>query len=183
MIMLECIAVISTLVCVMLTARENVLGWPLAVISAIFLIILYIHKEYYGQVILQLIFLCQALYGWYNWGKIDSPPISSVPNKIFLLHIISVVTFAVFISIIIQSMNTNVGNKIYLDCIITSIGILGEIYLIKKQIQSWLLFMTYNILLTIMTFYDQLYPITVLNMVLFTISLTGYLKWKKKKNY
>lgn len=176
---LQIIAVISTLLCVYLTTKENKLGWVMAIISAISLILVYIENKFYGQIVLQTIFLGQAIYGWYSWSPNNNLQISKQHNIIVFSDILCVIGLSAYISNTIQTLNPDINSRIYLDNMILAIGILGEYYLIKKYIQSWLLFMCYNIILMIMLFIEHVYLIAGLNIILCCISFTGYIRWRK----
>ena len=180
MIILEIIAVVSTILCVILTTKQNILCWPLGIVSVLSLIGIYIIEGIYIQILLQLVFLTQCIIGWYNWGVKDNLVVTRVDTVQFLLDI----ELFIVLGIILGGVNIYLNNETILissmvDGVAALLALLGNWYLTKKKIQAWGLFMTYNILISGLLISKDLYFIGFMNIVLCCISFNGYLKWKK----
>lgn len=67
----------------------------------------------------------------------------------------------------------------YLDTISMGLSILATYYLTNKQIESWLLWMIVNTILFIIAIYQNLFITSILEIILFFISLNAYITWKK----
>lgn len=180
MSILEVIAVISTIVCVILSAKEHILAWPIGIISALSLIFMYIPNGMYANISLQSVFVIQCIIGWYNWGKKDDIKPSKLRTSKLILDL------AMFISLgcVYAGWDIIHNHRIscfpsYFDGISTFIALLGNWYLTKKIIQSWPLFMTYNVLIAILLFSQGIYMLGILNIVLFFISFNGFRLWKR----
>src|SRR5665647_1701525 len=72
--LLEILAVIFTLASVYLTTKNKVSNWPIGIFGIIFYLVVFFQVYLYAQVILQIVFLLQSLYGWYNWAKLKNKP-------------------------------------------------------------------------------------------------------------
>ena len=68
---LEIIAVLFTLGCVALTARQNIWCWPVGIVGVIAFFLVFLEQKLYAETTLQVIFLLQSLYGWYNWVRLQ----------------------------------------------------------------------------------------------------------------
>lgn len=176
----EIIAVISTILCVVLSGRQNILAWPSGIISVIALIVVYIKGGMYGQIVLQSIFLIQCIIGWYNWGKKDEVVITKRPKNGFILDILVFITVGIGFSLVSISINHEKNTLLtYVDGVGALIGLLGNKYLTKKVIQAWPLFMFYNILMIVLLLYQEIYLLVGLNLCLFCISFKSYSEWRK----
>lgn len=180
MFWLQLIAIVSTIVCVYLSGKEKVASWPVGIVSVISLIAVYVITKDYSQVGLQIVFLITTIIGWYNWGKIDPVHIRSIrANELVRGMVLAIVLGIVFGTINLQFNPTLNHNIVYVDGISAAIGLVANWYLTKKVIQAWPLFMVYNLTTGFLTYYQHIYLLVGLNIVLFIISFNGFLSWRK----
>jgi len=66
---LEWTGTITGFLCVYLAAKQHILNWPVSIISVAAYAVLFYDYKLYGDAVLQLYFLCTAVYGWYYWIK------------------------------------------------------------------------------------------------------------------
>lgn len=66
MLLIEIIAVVFSLLCVLLAIKKNVFNWPMGIVAVTAYFILFYNLKLYADMTLQLFFLFQGLYGWYN---------------------------------------------------------------------------------------------------------------------
>ncbi len=183
MSILEIIALISTIVCVILLGRENILAWPIGIISAISLILVYIPNAMYANIVLQGIFVIQCAMGWYNWGSKNDISISKYTTSRVFFHIIGALLIGWMYAKVNLELNSNLKwYNTYFDGISTTIALLGNWYLTKKVIQAWPLFMIYNIIIAILLASQGIYLLSGLNILLLFISFNAYYSWKRNLN-
>lgn len=177
---LEIIALISTIVCVVLSGREHILAWPIGIVSSLSLILIYLPSHMYANICLQSVFVIQCTIGWYNWGKKDDLKPTSLSKSRFIAHLSVFIGIGCLYATIYKAFNsdTTLINS-YLDGISTFIALLGNWYLTKKVIQAWPLFMTYNVIIACLLISQGIYLIAGLNICLFFISLNGFHTWKR----
>ena len=180
MSILEYIAIVSTILCVVLSAKERVSAWPVGIISAASLIGVYIPQHMYANIVLQGIFVVQCSIGWYNWGTKDNltPSIQDKNQLIVDLAMIIGLGGVYSTALILYNPETN-WLYTYLDGITTALALLGNWYLTKKRLQAWPLFMSYNIIIAILFSLQGIYSLAALNLVLCCISFNGFSKWKR----
>jgi nicotinamide mononucleotide transporter len=174
---LEIIATISTILCVWFTSKQNILCWPMGIISVLSLIAIYIKDGMYAQIGLQSVFLVQSIIGWYNWGKSDVIKISSLPLTTFLVNIIF---FIILGSLFCLTHDDNTPLlSAFFDGTAALLGLLGNWYLTRKIIQAWPLFMTYNVIMVFLLMSHGFLLLSFLNVFLFIVSINGFILWKK----
>lgn len=175
--LLEIIALISTILCVILSTKQSVMAWPLGICSAISLTIIYTETGMYANIVLQCIFFIQCILGWYNWGVKNDVKVTSI--DIFYPVIGAILIGWVYAKINLYYTPNIKWYYAYLDGVSTTIALLGNWYLTKKVIQAWPLFMTYNVMIGILLFSQGIYLIAALNACLFFISLNGFITWRR----
>lgn len=179
----EIIALISTIVCVILSARENILAWPIGIISVLSLIWVYIGGGLYAQIGLQTVFLIQCIIGWVNWGKKDDIYPNKEDKNTVIVHVCCAmglgVIYAIGILVFYQAKDVIFS---YIDGIAAFIALLGNWYLTKKILQAWPLFMSYNLMMVFLLASQGIYLLALLNIVLFLISFNAYRTWKRNLN-
>lgn len=176
---LEVVAIVSTILCVILAGKENILAWPVGIVSALSLIAAYIPNHLYANIGLQTISILQCSIGWYKWGKKDEVVAHSVNNRKLVQDICGVLLLGVVYAQVDVHINdrTSVVPS-YLDGISTFIALLGNWYLAKKRLQGWLFFMSYNVIVALLLASQGVYSLVLLNVVLFFISFNAYRTWK-----
>ena len=138
--MLEIIAVIFTLVCVYLTTQNKISSWPIGIIGVILYAIIFFQVQLYAEVILQLIFLLQSLYGWYNWIHLKNKPSAEITETGFF----QLMNYFFLIIALTGTMNyllatyTNAALPL-VDSFAASISLVANWLLAKRKIENWYL--------------------------------------------
>jgi nicotinamide riboside transporter PnuC len=65
---LEAIAVVFSIACVVLAARRHVGTWPAGIVAVIAYFVVFVQANLYADATLQVVFLGQGVYGWYRWS-------------------------------------------------------------------------------------------------------------------
>lgn len=177
---LEIIATIATIVGVLLTIRQNVLVWPVSIVSLVSLICLYVQNGIYAQVFLQSICLIPCIVGWINWGKEEIVPIKVLSTHKLLYDMSFFIVLGLLFGYSRLMVDTSTHPMIVLlDGVTACIGLLANWYLTKKILQVWKVFMVYNVLIMMLMYSQGLYLIVGLNITLFLLSINGYRTWKR----
>lgn len=176
---LEILSFITILLSVYFTIKQNVLCWLFGIIGSILLSFVYYDKGLYFQILFQFILLVQCIVGWYEWcRKSDNVKVNKLDNKSIFIQLFIVIILGVVINN--NYVFDNTINLIgYLDIISTFIGILATFLMINKVLQSWWLYMLNNLLLVIICYNESLYVVCLLNIILFLLSIKGYIEWEK----
>lgn len=177
---LEILALTSTVMCVILSSKENILAWPVGIVSVISLICVYVSSGMYAQIILQLVFFIQCIIGWVNWGKKVPTRINNIDRLTLNMHLTMVIILGVMYGLV-NMLIIDSPNPIFpfFDGIAAFIALLGNWYLTRKTIETWLLFMVYNIMMVTLLLIQGVYLIASLNFCLFFISINGFISWQK----
>lgn len=173
--MLEIITSIVLIFCVFLTGKQNIASWILNIMSCLLLAFFYFSVNLYAQVVLQTLFIIQCFFGLYNWSRKDSDIVHEIGTRkalmsFFAISVISIIGISLF----------HIDNTMSrLDLFTSFLGLLANFYLTKKIIESWILFITFNVIMIYMMSLNHNYLMVFVNIILITISINSYFLWKK----
>lgn len=178
--MLEIIAVISTLLCVFLTARNNALCWPVSIVGILSYFMIFRINGDISNMLLQLIFLWLSIVGWYNWKSEDSRLITNLSVKNLVLSVLSVLILITFLLSVNYFFG---GNFIYLDAITSGVSMMAIYLTSKRKIEAWFYWMAADFFYIMFFYQNKLYASLILYLILFLITFYGYKNWINKKSY
>ena len=134
----EIVGFITGLVCVYLNAKQNIWGWPVAMVSVIMYAILFYQEKLYGDMSLQVFFLILIIWGLYQWLKKSKSSESIQPTFSTQFQLIYSIAATAFLTGIIVGILSGIHDSSLplLDALTTSISIIAQILLGKKSNQS-----------------------------------------------
>lgn len=180
---IEWFGTITGALCVYLAAKENILNWPIAILSVVAYIYIFYNAKLYGDTILQFYFLGTSIYGWYYWsyGKSSSlkseRPVSSLVKKDWLMIITIQLVFSVIIGVLLDKYtDTDVP---FVDSFCTVMSFIAQYLMTRKKLENWLLWIFVDIIYIPLYIHKNLLATSVLYFVFLFIALQGYIEWKK----
>lgn len=177
---LELIAVTFTFLCVILSTRENIWCWPTGMIGVIAFFLVFLEQKLYAETTIQVVFLLQSIYGWYNWVRGNDSkelPVTSKSIHMFGFDILNTLIVAIILGGILDNYTDT--PQPYLDATTACLSLLANWYLVKKYIQTWILWCTVDVLLIIMFLNQNLNVSAILYIALFGFSSYGLILWKR----
>lgn len=175
------IALITGVLGVLLTIRQTIWCWPMALISVVISIIAFYQERLLGDMFLNIFYFFSGIYGWYYWNrkKDEQFIVSKTPKKLYLfLFVITLVQVVLYYFI----LHFFKSDKIVFDSILTACSFTCTYMMIKKWIENWIFW------LLIDGSYIMLYlvkdmPTYALLYAFFSIMVIyGYWQWKKQLN-
>lgn len=180
----EWLGVLTGVLCVYLAVKENILNWPISIISVICYIYIFYHAKLYGDTLLQFYFLFTAAYGWYYWsyGKVNSiksdRPISTLSKKSLLIYFVCVVFGSLLTGYLLKRFtDTDVP---YIDSICTILSFTAQYLLTRKKIENWLIWILVDIIYIPLYVHKNLLATAILYFIFLFIAVKGYKDWNKK---
>jgi len=177
----ETLGVVTGLIYVGLAARSSVLCWPVGIINAIIYFFVFYVSRIYGDMSLQILYLCLSVYGWVYWKKNTKGGKKKIKKltmiEVFYCIIFIIVTFFILYFIFIKYTNNALP---ILDSITTALSLLGQILLTRKFIENWLIWLVANFLYLVVYFNRELYLTMGLYSIFILVSIYGFVYWKKQ---
>jgi len=180
---IEWFGVITGALCVYLATKENILNWPIAILSVTTYIYIFYNAKLYGDTILQFYFLGTSIYGWYYWtyGKASNlkseRPIGVLKPKDWGIITLILIVFSLFIGYLLKKYtDTDVP---YIDAFCTVTSFIAQYLLTRKKLENWLIWIFVDIIYIPLYIHKNLLATSVLYFVFLFIALKGYIDWKK----
>ena len=185
--LLELLAVISGVASVWLAKKENVLLYPVGILSVVIWIFLCFNSDLYGQSLVNFFFFLMNIFGWYNWLRKtgDNSNMINIKSNSLKENVLSVVDIFILSPILyfclepFQDPNTNLL-FVYLEMIITAINFVAMWLIAWKRIENWMLWIVADILCIPLFIYNE-YFLSVIQFIFFiVIAFMGHYQWKKQ---
>lgn len=180
--LLEWCGVFTGILCVWLAAKNNIWNWPIAIVSVLIYIFIFFESKLYADMGLQVYFFAMNIYGWYYWSKQkENPeqgrPISSITRKEIFLSLIGVIIFTLALGFLLHK-NTDASFP-FVDSFCTAGSLIAQIFLARRVIQNWLIWIFVDIVYVGVYFSKDLYATGLMYALYVAIATMGYLDWRK----
>lgn len=183
----EYIAVIFGILSVFFSRKENILVYPVGLVSTIIYVWLSIKGDLFGEASVNLFYTIMSIYGWILWAKRDNlhqPAISITDSKKkeWLAHFIffMLIYLAIFISLSIMKKHFTPGAIPWADGFASATAFAGMWLMAKKKVESWYWWIATN-LASIPLYFVKGYVFTsFFYLVLLVMAFWGLAAWKRK---
>jgi nicotinamide mononucleotide transporter len=179
---MEIIATVATLLCVYLSVNKNIWSWIASIAGALAYMLIFIEQNMWSQTVLQLVFLIQSVYGWYNWSKntynnklkIETLRDQSLTwSVVHAFNIVALWSICLFVSLYTDS------NLPYLDSVLTTLSITATYYMARRILESWIFWIAVDVMYIFMFLYLGLYLSAGLYSVLLLLAIKGFREWRR----
>ncbi len=177
MSLIEIIGSITGLLSVWLAARQNWLTWPIGMVNIVMFIILFYYEKLYPDVLLHIVYLILAIYGWIQWEPKKLLSVSKI-NYYLVMAIILFITLISFLVSIPLSLYTDTAYP-FADSLVTGLSLVACYLMSRKIINSWIIYIISDIIAITIYCDKQLYIIAALYFVYLLLCIKGYKLWKK----
>jgi len=163
--------------------KQNILLWPLGIISAIFYLVVFYQSKFYADMALNGYYLVISIYGWIIWRRAREKmgmkmPITRLNLKLGLvLIIVTGILYFVIGKILYLYTDSPIP---YWDAFTTSASIVATWMLAKKILEHWIIWVIVDLVSMGLYIYRGLYPTTFLFAVYTTMAVIGFIQWRKE---
>ncbi len=179
----EIFGVIFGFFCVVLTVKQNIWCWPVGIVNIILFFILFLEIRLYADVGLHVVYFVLSIYGWYNWlhggEKKDTLPISRIPHRLAVIYIVSGAAAVLCMGYVLSTYTD--ADLPYWDSTTTVMCLFAQWMLAKKYLESWVVWVSVDVLYVGIYYYKQVYFTSILYAMFLILATTGYIEWKNKK--
>ncbi len=180
---LENLGIATTLICVWLNTKQNIWGWPWAIVASIIYGIVYYEAKLYSDMELQLIFILISAYGWWQWvyggPNKNELKVTKTPTKYYLFLVPIVILFACASGYLHKKYTD--ASLPYFDSTLTALSLAAQWLMARKYIENWLLWIAVNIGYIFLYFNKSLLGTAGLYILLLLLAIKGFFEWKKQK--
>jgi nicotinamide mononucleotide transporter len=181
---LEALAVITGLLSVWFAKKENILVYPVGIVSVLIYVYLCFSVKLYADMSINAFYFVMSVYGWVKWsrktGDKPSRPITRATRNEWLYSLAGLVVFFIILFFLLK--NYTDSNVPFWDALTTSIFIIGMWQMALKKIENWLSWIVGD-LICIPLFASKGLILTSFQFTVFLIlAILGYLEWSAKVN-
>jgi nicotinamide mononucleotide transporter len=178
---LELVAVVLTLLAVVLTVRQIIWCWPVALISVLLYASVFYDARLYADMGLQGLYFGLAVYGWWAWlhGGEDRGELAvSLTAGTTRMVLLAVATLG---GILLGQTLTHFTNASlpFMDSTLTSFSIAAQWMQTQKLLESWLVWLTVDVFYVGMFLYKELYLTAGLYAVFLVLAAMGFAEWRR----
>lgn len=173
---LEIAANVMTAVCIFLAGRNNIHTWWTGIVACVFFGLLFFQVQLYADVTLQAFFIATSIIGWQNWNSSVSK-ISSISGKSLALSLVLANTVAIIYGTLLYLYTDAYAP--WVDSIVLTLSILGQILLMKRYIQTWPVWVAVNLLSVPLYYSRGLYITAAMYFAFLLNALYSWYSWKR----
>jgi len=146
------------------------------------------HSHLYADMGLQVYFLGTNIYGWYFWsrnaGTEIKTPVKVITNRQLFssILIIAVGTPALGFTLIQLApiLQYQPASYPYLDSFCTACSLVAQVYLTRKILENWLIWIFVDIIYVGVYIFKGLDATAFMYGIYVPIALLGYIDWRKE---
>lgn len=186
---LEYIAVISGILSVWFSRAENVLVYPVGLVSVIIYIYLSATGHLFGEASVNLYYTIMSVYGWILWSKKNSRKghalqISGSSKKEWIEQVSFFAIFYIVIYFALSYLKTYFPGAIpWADAFASATAYTGMWLMAKKKIESWYWWIATNMASMPLYFVKHFSFTSLYYVVLLVLAVMGLISWKDKEKH
>ncbi len=198
---IEVFGAVTGILYVFLEIRQNILLWPVGIITSAVYIWVFFTSKFYADGSLQCYYLIISCLGWLWWmrggrtqlrgsdikyekergregeGEQEVLKVTRVKKKTaFILAIVFLILYAIMWLILSKLTDSPVP---VWDAFITSLSVVATWMLARKIFEHWFLWIVVNFVSAVIFIVKGLYPTVVLYLIYGIMSFIGLTEWKK----
>ncbi len=179
---IEILGVAFSLLYLFFSIRQNILLWPMGIISALLYMVVFFQSKFYADMGLNGYYFVISIYGWIVWNKGAKDGSGGLrvtrisPKLAAVLGVITLAAFIVFGLILDRFTDSPVP---YWDAFTTALSITATWMLAKKILEHWILWIIVDVVSMGLYLYRGLYPTLVLFAIYTSMAVFGFIQWKR----
>ena len=185
--LLEYVAVVSGIVSVWFSRKENILVYPTGLINTIFYVYLSFKGSLLGEATVNLYYTIMSIYGWIIWAKRDTQQQHIVHIRFsdrrwwtWQLLFFAAFYLGIFISLTYLKKGFAPGAIPWADAFASATAFTGMWLMTKKKVESWYWWIATNIASIPLYFVKHYVFTSVYYIILLVMAVFGWLEWRRK---
>ncbi len=177
----EVLAVITGIISVYLSTRENIWSWPTALVNVALYFVVFYETKLYADMGLQVVYFALSLYGWYEWlygGENRTElRVSRTSQALGVrLAIIGIACAVVLGTLLARFTDAALP---YIDSATTSTSLVAQWMMTRKILENWAVWAAVDVVYIAMFVFKRLYLTAGLYTVFLVLAVMGYVQWKR----
>jgi nicotinamide mononucleotide transporter len=179
---IEALAVFTGLLSVWYAKKENILVYPVGIVSVLIYVYLCFTVKLYAEMGINAYYFLMSVYGWVKWSrKTDSKPARPITKSSRKEWMYAIAGFLVSFFILYYVLDNYTDSTVpFWDALTTAIFIIGMWQMALKKIDNWISWIIGDAIAIPLYTSKGLALTSVQYIVFLALAVAGYMAWKKK---
>jgi len=181
----EFIAVITGIASVIYSRKENILVYPVGMISTGIFVILYITHGLYADASVNFYYTVMSIIGWIMWSrKSDGRPVLHISVSSGREWLYALIFFFICWALLYQLLHHFTDSTVpWGDSFTSAAAFTGMWLMNKKKLENWIWWIITDLASIPLNFYKHLVFTSFQYLVFLILAVMGYITWRKKTGY
>jgi nicotinamide mononucleotide transporter len=165
--------------CVWLATRKSLWNFPVGIVNALLLLVLFVQVRLFADASLQLAYAALGVHGWVRWTRGPAggdEPVSRVALRLALVSGVSAAALACALTVALIEAR---GGAPLFDAALTALSLLAQYWFNRKLLENWLVWIAVDLICIPLYATRQLYLIAGLYCLFLLLCVQGFRKWKQ----
>ena len=178
----ECIAVLTGIASVVFSRKENILVFPIGIISTVIYSYLYLTHGLYADASVNFYYTVMSVIGWFMWArKADGSTALNITASNRKDWQYALLFFAVCWLILFSVLKSFTDSTVpQADSFTSAAAFTGMWLMNKKKVENWIWWIITDIVSIPLNFYKHLVFTSFQYLVFLILAIMGYIAWKEK---
>jgi nicotinamide mononucleotide transporter len=189
----EFIGTLFGLWCVVETAGERVIAWPVGIVNIVFFFILFYQVRLYSDMLLQAYFLLTSIYGWWKWTHpapeeentkrelrvtVNSFGQNSVWFAVIAAAALALGSLMGRIHVLLPGWFPEPAAFPFRDAVVTVMSVIAQWFLTRKKLEAWVLWICVDIISVTLFYLKSVHLLALEYLLFFGIAVVGLIRWR-----
>lgn len=184
---LEYVAVISGIVSVWYSKKEDILLYPIGLLNTTIYIYLSLKGQLYGEASVNLYYTIVSIYGWIVWSRRSHTQVAYLKIRAssqmeWIIQLLFFLFFYMVIFIALKKLQIDFSPGVipWADALASASAYTGMWLMARKKLESWYWWILTNISSIPLYFVKGFVFTSVYYLILLVMAFYGLAEWKKK---
>lgn len=185
----EWVAVVSGIVSVYFSRKENVLVYPSGLLNTILYVYLSFSQHLLGEATVNFYYTVMSLYGWWQWSRKNQQQqvllhITGSDKRFWLLQLafFAFCYTAMYAALVYLQANFYPGAIPWADAFASATAFTGMWLMTRKKVESWYWWIATNLASVPLYFVKHFALTSVYYLILLFMAFQGLQEWKRKEH-
>ncbi len=185
--LLEYVAVFTGVASVWYYKKENILVYPIGLVSTIIYIFLSAQQHLFGEASVNFYYTVMSIYGWILWARKDQQQhhvviVTKSNAKEWIQHLSFFATFYVLLFFALTYIKNSFGPGAipWADAFASASAYTGMWLMTKKKVESWIWWIVTNSASIPLYFVKGFVFTSVYFLILLIMAVAGLIEWKNR---
>jgi len=177
---IEWTALVSSVVYVILAAKENIWCWSFGIVGVLASLYLFIEGKLFLDAGLQIYYLVMSVYGWWSWGKNLQVTKLNISTRRLVWHF-SIICVGFLLAYPLGLLSQYFGGSLpFVDALTTTFALLATYMVARKILENWWYWIVIDLVCVRVYWIKEYELLSLLYLIYAVVAIYGWIEWRKK---